>query len=83
MWDSVRRLSVGFVVLAALLTWGHQAVFGQQPAPAANPNVYVNPLATTGRFANTAALGQSLTAPASGRLGYSALAPASFSPSTG
>ncbi|MGH7173916.1 MAG: hypothetical protein ACRELG_26870 [Gemmataceae bacterium] len=83
MWDSVRRFGAGLVGIAAILALGHQAVFGQQPAPAANPNVYVNPFATTGRFANTAALGQTLNAPASGRLGYSYLSSGAYSPATG
>ena len=54
MWKSVRRFGAGLVGIAAILTLGDQAVLSQQPAPAANPNVYVNPFATTGRFANTA-----------------------------
>jgi hypothetical protein len=83
MRDSMRRFGAGFVGVAVLLAFGHQAVVGQQPAPAANPNVYVNPFATPGRFANTAALGQSLTAPAAGRLGYSSLAPGTYAPATG
>jgi hypothetical protein len=66
MWDSVKRLSVGVVGLAALLALGRQATIGQQPTPAANPNVYVNPFASTGRAAS---------APATGRLGYGSLTP--------
>ena len=83
MWKSVRRFGAGLVGIAAILALGHQAVLSQQPAPAANPNVYVNPFATTGRFANTAALGQALNAPTSGRLGYSSLSPNTYSPGTG
>jgi hypothetical protein len=83
MWDSVRRFGAGLVGSAAILALAHQAVLAQPPAPAANPNVYVNPFAMNGRFANTAALGQALNAPDAGRLGYSSLSPAAYSPSTG
>ncbi|HTU90609.1 MAG TPA: hypothetical protein VMF69_11085 [Gemmataceae bacterium] len=66
MWDSVRRLGAGVVGVAALLALGRQAAVGQQPAPAANANVYVNPYAApAGRLA----------APATGRLGYGSLTP--------
>src|SRR5579885_43148 len=65
MWDSVRRLGAGLAGVAALLALGPSAVVGQQPAPAANPNVYVNPLASAGRAA----------APSTGRLGYVSLTP--------
>src|SRR5579875_2906210 len=65
MWDSVRRLGAGLAGVAALRALGPSAVVGQQPAPAANPNVYVNPLASAGRAA----------APSTGRLGYGSLTP--------
>jgi|GEM_PF-1305394 hypothetical protein len=65
MWDSVRRVGAGLAGVAALLALGPSAVVGQQPAPAANPNVYVNPLASAGRAA----------APSTGRLGYGSLTP--------
>jgi hypothetical protein len=69
MADSVRRLGVGILGVAALLALGRQTAIGQQPAPAANPNVYVNPLASAGRAA----------APATGRLGYGSLTPGATS----
>src|SRR5579875_2502129 len=69
MWDSVRRLGAGLVGVAALLALGRQAVVGQQPAPAANPNVYVNPLAATGQ-----------ATPATGSLGYGTLTNAPYNP---
>lgn len=83
MWESVRWFGAGVVGIAAMLAFGNQTVLGQPPAPAANPNVYVNPFATNGRFANTAALGQALTAPSTGRLGYSSLSPGAYSPTSG
>jgi hypothetical protein len=71
MWVSVQRFGAVVVGLAALLTTLAPSVFGQQPpaarpaAPAAapgaaNPNIYANPLATAGRFGNTAVMGQAL-----------------------
>lgn len=84
MWDSVRRWGAGFVGVAAILALTHQAALGQQPAPAANTNVYVNPSATGGRFANAAALGQSLSgAPAGGALGYGSLGSGMVAPGMG
>jgi hypothetical protein len=66
MWDSVKRLSVAVAAVAALLALGRQATIAQQPTPAANQNVYVNPFASAGRAAS---------APAAGRLGYGSLSP--------
>jgi hypothetical protein len=84
MRDSVRRWGAELIGVAAILALGHQAVLGQQPAPAANSNVYVNPLASTGRFTNAAALGQSLNAPAGGSLlGYGSLTSGTGSPGLG
>jgi hypothetical protein len=80
MWDSVRRVGAGFVGVVAIAALAPAVVVGQQPAPSANPNVYVNPFATTGRFANSAALGQTLSAPGGGRLGYSSLGPGASAP---
>ncbi len=76
MCDSVRRFAAGFVGIAAVLAFASGSAFGQQPAPPANPNVYVNPFAAAGRFPNAAALGQPAAAPAVGRLGYGSLRPA-------
>jgi hypothetical protein len=72
MWVFVRRGSLSLVGVAAFLAALPQTVFGQ-PAAGGNPNVYVNPYASAGRFGNTAALGQGLAnAPAGGALGYNA-----------
>lgn len=83
MWGSLRRFGPGLVGVAAILMFARQAALGQ-PAAGVNPNVYVNPLAAAGRFANTATLGQPLSVPASaGRLGYSSLAPGAYAPAMG
>jgi hypothetical protein len=79
MWGSLRRVGAGFVGVIVLLALGRQVVVSQQPAPSANPNVYVNPFATSGRFGNPTTLGQALPANSAGRLGYGSVSPGSGS----
>jgi len=85
---SVRRLSA--VVLGGLVLVGAatRPSVGQQPTArppvqAVNPNIYANPAATPGRFANTAVLGKALqNAPGNAGAGYGSLAPGG-APDTG
>jgi hypothetical protein len=89
MWDSVRRMGVGVVSVAALLAMGRQEAAGQQPAPPANANVYVNPYGPAGRVAAPTTAGRlgygSLTpsAAASSGLGYGTLAASYANPYLG
>ncbi len=75
MWDFVRWVGAGFVGAAVLLAFGSQAVVSQQPGPAPNGNIYINPLAGGGRFANPGALGPAGAASTAGRLGYGSGSP--------
>lgn len=72
MWDSVRRIAAVSIGAAVVLAVGRQAVVSQQPAPPASPNIYVNPLAGSGRVAGAPAAGQTpFAGSAAGKLGYS------------
>jgi Spy/CpxP family protein refolding chaperone len=83
MWESLRRVGAGFVGVMVLLALGRQVVVSQQPAPSANPNVYVNPFATSGRFGNPTALGQALPGNSASRLGYGSVTPGSGASGSG
>jgi hypothetical protein len=83
MWESLRRIGAGFVGVLVLLALGRQMVVSQQPAPPASPNVYVNPFASSNRFANPTAPGQALPATSAGRLGYGSVMPGGGSPGSG
>ncbi|MHB1422509.1 MAG: hypothetical protein ACYC3I_04805 [Gemmataceae bacterium] len=74
LWVSMRRFGTGLIGLATLLVFGRQVLVGQQPAPLANGNVYVNPFAGTGQPAG---------APSAARLGYGSGAPGSLAPGGG
>lgn len=82
MWVNVRGFGVGWSVLAVILVGGQPLAWSQAPQ-AANPNVYVNPFAASGRFPGAAGVGQAQNAAAPGRLGYSSLAPGGASPNGG
>src|SRR5579871_703062 len=81
MWVSLRRLSAGVVGVVALWAAAEQAAWSQPaglPAPQGvpNQNIYANPQATAGRFANTAVLGKGLAGvPGTAATGYGSLLP--------